>query len=66
MQQPSFMPKQNHPNINKVHNDMDPNNNLGIQRFSHLETQTKHSYLTRITILIPMDMFFESKADVDY
>ena len=42
-----------------------PNNNLGIQRFSHLDIPTKYQYLTGITILIPTDGFFDTIIDYD-
>jgi hypothetical protein len=33
-------PRQNGPKINRVPNGVDPNNNSGIQRFSHLDIPT--------------------------
>jgi len=37
---------------------LNPNNNSGIQKFSHLYIPTKFQYLTDITILIPAGRFF--------
>jgi hypothetical protein len=34
-----------HTNIKMVWNDIDPNNNSGMQRFSHLDISTKYQYL---------------------
>jgi hypothetical protein len=49
-----------------VENVVDPNLNLGIIRFSHLDILTKYQYLTSITILIPMGRFFDTIIDDDY
>ena len=42
---------------------IDPNNNLGIKRFSHLH---RIQYLISITISIPTSRFFDTNIDVDY
>ena len=42
-----------------------PNNNSRIQRFSQLDIPTIYSYLTCMTILIPIGRFFETIVDVD-
>ena len=57
MQKPSYL---------GVSNDVDPNNNLGIQRFSHLEIPTKYQYLTDFTNLVPVGRLFDSIIDVAY
>ena len=53
MKEPPYLGK-SHPNTNMIWNGIDPNNNSGKQRFSHLDRPTKYQYLTRIPILIPM------------
>jgi len=45
---------------------MTSNNNLGIQKFSHLGIPTKQHYLTSITILISRAKFFDTIIYVDY
>ena len=42
-----------------------PNNQSGVQNFSHLEVPTKYQCWIGITILIPMGMFFNTIVDVD-
>ena len=37
-----FMPWQTHPSINMIQNNIDSNNNSGMQRFSHLDIPTKY------------------------
>ena len=61
----AFIPRKNCPNVNMNWNGIDPNNNLGTQRFSHLDRPTKYQYLTGITILIPVDRIFDTIIDVD-
>jgi hypothetical protein len=61
-----FIPRSNHPSINMVWNGINPNNNSGIQRFSHLDIPTKYQCLIGITILIPTGRFFDSIIDVHY
>ena len=39
---------------------------LGIHKFSHFVIPTKYQYLIGITILIPLDRFFDYVIDVDY
>ena len=60
----------NRPDVNLVHNDMDPTNNLVIQRFSHLDItyqkKKKKQHLTDITIWISMGRFFDTTIDIDY
>ena len=48
-----------------VYNDIESNNNLGIQRFSHFDIPSKYQYLTGITIGIPVGRFFDTIIDVD-
>jgi hypothetical protein len=45
---------------------IDPNNDLGVQKFSDLEIPTGYQYLTGNTILVPMGRFFDTVIDVDY
>lgn len=40
-------------NIKMVQNDMDPNNNSGMQRFSHLDIPTKYQYWPVLKIGMP-------------
>jgi hypothetical protein len=40
-----------------VQNDINPNNNLGVQTFSHLETPTQYQNSVGKTILIPTGRF---------
>jgi hypothetical protein len=42
-----------HFRINMFQNGIDPNNNSGVQIFSHLDIHTQYPYLTGDTILIP-------------
>jgi hypothetical protein len=48
-----------------VQSGIDPKNNSGIQRYSHLDIPTKYQYLTGITILIHMSRFTDTILDVD-
>ena len=48
-----------------VVNDIDSENNLGVERFSPLDIPTKYQYLIGITILIPMARFFDTITDID-
>ena len=41
-----------HFRINMFQNGIDPNNNTGVQRFSHLDIHTQYQYLIGATILI--------------
>ena len=50
----------------RVQNDIDLNNNSGVQRFSHLDICIVYQYLVGITILIPTSRFFDDIVDVDY
>jgi hypothetical protein len=60
-----FIPRQNQPSINMVQNSVDPNNNSGIQRLSHLDIPTKYQFLSGITNLTPMGRFFDTTIHVD-
>ena len=44
----------------------DPNNNLGIQGFSHLDVFTKYQVLNSIIVLIPMGIFLDTINHVNY
>ena len=61
----TFNPVQNQPSINMAQNEIDPNNNLGVQRFSQLDIPTKYQNLAT-TILRPTCKCFETIIDVDY
>ena len=39
-----FIPKYNHPHINVVQKGIELINDLGVQRFSHLDEPTKYRY----------------------
>ena len=60
-----FKPRQSHPSINMVQNNIDPSDNLGIQRFLHPQIPTKHEYKIGTTISIPTGWFFDAIIDVD-
>ena len=47
------IPKNNHPSINMVLNDTNPENNSSLQRFSHLDIPTKYQNRTSFLILTP-------------
>jgi hypothetical protein len=63
---PRYHPNPNHPNIHMVYNGVDLNNNYGLKTFSHLEIPIKDQCLIGITILSPMDTFFDTISNVDY
>ena len=48
-----------------VLNGNDPNNNLGIQKFSQLEKPTKHQYLIVIRNLMPKGTRFFGTDNVE-
>jgi hypothetical protein len=62
----TFVYKKNCPNINTARNGIDPNNNLDIQRFFHLDIPTKYQYLTGISIMIPKGRIFDTIIGVDF
>ena len=47
-------------------NGIGPNNNSGIQRFSHLDIPANYQIFTGIIILIPMGRFFDTIIEFDY
>lgn len=51
--------------VNMIHNGIDPNMDLGVQRFSHLEVPIKYQYLIGCTMLILTWRFFDSITSVD-
>ena len=57
------IPGKNRPSIK---NGIEPNNNLGIQRFYLLDIPTKYQYLTGVAILLCMGKFFDTITDVHY
>ena len=57
-----------YPSINMVKNDIDPNNNSGIQRLSYLHIPNKHRCyynMNGIAILIPMDKLIDTIINID-
>ena len=59
------MPRQNRPTINVVQKGIDPNNILGIQRYSQLDIPTKYQYLTDYNV-DTHDRFFDTIDVVDH
>ena len=55
----------NRASINMVQNSIDPNNALGIKRFSHLEITHKYQYPASIEILMPARRFLNTIIDVE-
>ena len=55
-----------HPCINMLKKGIDPNNNSGIQRFSHFHLPTKYQCMTDVTNVIPLNRFFTATVVVDY
>ena len=50
---------------NMVWNGLDPNNNSGVQKCSHLEVPTKYQCWIGITISMPTGRSFDTIVDVD-
>ena len=63
---PRYHPKPNHPTIHMVENGIDMNSNYGLQTFSRLEIPIKDQCSIGITILSPLDTFFDTISNVDY
>ena len=49
----TLIPSQNRPSVNMIYNGSDPNNNTGIQRFTHLHIPTTYQCLIAMTISTP-------------
>ena len=45
-----------------VENGIDPNNNSSIQRFSYVDIPINYQYLIGVTMLIPIDRFFDTTS----
>lgn len=65
MQEPSYLGKIARIS-SMVQDDIDPNNTMGMQRFSNLDAPTMYEYFTGMNILILVGTFLNNNFDVDY